>query len=172
MRLVVVESPFAGRHGAACRCLPCWFDVERNKRYARALLRESLLRGEAPIASHLLYTQERVLDDTVGAEREMGIEAGLLWGEKASATVVGSDLGTSRGMKAGIERANLAVRPVLHRTLGDKVPAPIEMPPGFEVSYDCEGVGFQIDSDCFDLSADEAEAFALALLWAAKEARR
>ena len=35
LRLVVLESPYAG-------------DVARNVRYARACLRDSLLRGEAP----------------------------------------------------------------------------------------------------------------------------
>lgn len=65
MRLVVLESPYAG-------------DVERNVRYARAAVRDCLDRGEAPIASHLLYTQPGVLDDLVPAERAMGIEAGLL----------------------------------------------------------------------------------------------
>lgn len=57
MRLVIIESPFAG-------------DVEKNTRYARACVRDSLLRGEAPIASHLLYTQGGILNDDVPAERQ------------------------------------------------------------------------------------------------------
>jgi hypothetical protein len=64
MRRVILESPFAG-------------DVERNVRYARACVRDSLLRGEAPIASHLLYTQPGVLNDDIEAERQHGIDAGL-----------------------------------------------------------------------------------------------
>ena len=64
MRLVILESPYAG-------------DVEANVAYARACLLDSLRRGEAPIASHLLYTQ--VLDDTVPEERALGIGAGLAW---------------------------------------------------------------------------------------------
>jgi hypothetical protein len=104
MKLVIVESPYAG-------------DVEKNVRYARAALRDCLLRGEAPFASHLLYTQEGVLDDNVPNERKHGIDAGLEWGDLADATVVYTDLGTSRGMKHGIERAQHVNRPIEYRTL-------------------------------------------------------
>ena len=58
MRRVMLESrPYNG-------------DTDRNVRYARACVRDSLLRGEAPIASHLLYTQPGVLRDNVAGERE------------------------------------------------------------------------------------------------------
>lgn len=40
---------------------------------------DALDRGEAPYASHLLYTQ--MLDDTIPAERELGIKAGFAWGD-------------------------------------------------------------------------------------------
>ena len=104
MRKVVVESPFAG-------------DVERNLTYARACLHDCLLRGEAPIASHLLYTQPGVLDDNKQEERKLGIEAGLVWGALADATVVYVDYGFSGGMKFGIERAEKEGRPVEYRRL-------------------------------------------------------
>lgn len=104
MRLVILESPYAG-------------DVEENVRYARMCLRDSLLRGEAPIASHLLYTQPGVLNDLDRAERQMGIEAGLAWGAWAQATVVYRDRGISLGMELGITAANLAGRPVEMRTI-------------------------------------------------------
>lgn len=105
MRLVIVESPYAG-------------DVETNLDYARACLRDCLLRGEAPFASHLLYTQNGVLDDRLPAERNLGIVAGLLWGSKAAATIVYQDLGISNGMRWGIADAEAAGRPVEYRTLG------------------------------------------------------
>lgn len=104
MRLVIIESPFAG-------------DTERNLAYLRAAMRDCLLRGEAPYASHALYTQPGVLDDEIPDERTLGIEAGLRWGEKASATVVYFDLGISRGMKQGIERARLEGRTIEYRSL-------------------------------------------------------
>lgn len=103
-RLVVIESPFAG-------------DVERNLRYLRAALRDCLLRGEAPFASHALYTQPGVLDDGVPAERGLGIEAGLDWGVCAAATVVYRDLRITLGMEYGIARAHSEGRAVEYRSL-------------------------------------------------------
>ena len=103
MRLVIVESPFAG-------------EVEANIAFARACMLDCLRRGEAPFASHMLYPQ--VLDDLDPEERRQGIEAGLAWGEQAEATVVYTDRGTSAGMELGIERARKVGRPVEFRTLG------------------------------------------------------
>src|SRR5215472_11519852 len=91
-RRVVLESPYGG-------------DVERNKRYARACVRDCLQRGESAIASHLLYTQEGILDDAVPAERMLGIRAGWAWMPVADAVVVYTDLGTSDGMREGIRTA-------------------------------------------------------------------
>ena len=103
---VILESPYAG-------------DVEANVAYARRALRDCLLRGEAPIASHLLYTQPGVLDDLIPGERALGIEAGLAWGALAEKTVAYIDRGTSRGMQYGIDRANSEGRPVEYRTIGE-----------------------------------------------------
>lgn len=105
MRLVIIESPFAG-------------DVERNLRYVRACMRDCLMRGEAPFASHALYTQPGVLDDNDRAQRALGIEAGLVWGREAWATVVYDDLGITPGMQQGIERAKDEKRTVETRHLG------------------------------------------------------
>jgi hypothetical protein len=104
MRLVIVESPYAG-------------DVAANETYARRCVRDSLLRGEAPIASHLLYTQPGVLRDEVPAERQHGIDAGLAWRRVAEASVVYTDRGISRGMEYGIAAAREAGMPVEFRTL-------------------------------------------------------
>jgi hypothetical protein len=107
VRLVIVESPYAG-------------DVKANEEYARAALADCFRRGEAPFASHLLYTQPGVLDDTIMEERALGIEAGLAWGKHAEATVVYTDRGISRGMSYGIEAALAAGRPIEYRKLGDR----------------------------------------------------
>lgn len=104
MRLVIVESPYAG-------------DVEKNVEYARRCVRDSLLRGEAPIASHLLYTQPGILDDDIPDERQHGIDAGLAWRAVAHASVVYVDLGISRGMEYGIAAAKAAGIPVEFRRL-------------------------------------------------------
>lgn len=103
-RRVILESPYAG-------------DIEANTTYARRAVRDSLSRGEAPIASHLLYTQPGVLRDDVPEERQWGIDAGLAWKEVAEATVVYVDLGISQGMKYGIESATTAGLPVEFRSL-------------------------------------------------------
>ena len=103
--LVILESPYAG-------------DVERNVTYARRALRDSLARGEAPIASHLLYIQPGVLDDTISAERALGINAGLAWREVVQATVVYADYGISTGMRYGIEKARATGLPVIYRNIG------------------------------------------------------
>ena len=70
MKRVIIESPYAG-------------NIKRNLEYARACVKDSLLRGEAPIASHLLYTQEGILNDSISEERRLGIDAGLAWMEVA-----------------------------------------------------------------------------------------
>lgn len=102
MRLVILESPFAG-------------DIEANIQYGRECLRDALMRGDAPIASHLLYTQPGVLDDGIPAERQHGIDAGLAWRAVAHASVVYADLGVSAGMEYGIAAARKAGIPVEFR---------------------------------------------------------
>ena len=89
MRKVVIESPYAG-------------DVQRNTEYARLCLKDSLSRGESPIASHLLLTQ--VLDDTIPEERELGISAGLHWTDVADAHIFYVDYGLSSGMMQALNK--------------------------------------------------------------------
>ena len=102
-RFVILESPFAG-------------DVVRNKAYALACMRDSLLNhNEAPFMSHILYTE--ALDDMVPEERTIGIDAGLEIGTRAEATIVYIDLGISPGMKLGIEHAREHGRHIEYRNL-------------------------------------------------------
>lgn len=105
MKLVVIESPFAG-------------DTERHITYARRAMRDSCMRGEAPLASHLLYTQEGVLNDNLRAERAHGIEAGLAWAKHAQAAVVYQDYGTTPGMAQAIERHRAEGRELIFRMIG------------------------------------------------------
>jgi hypothetical protein len=104
MRRVILESPFAG-------------DVVNNIDYARRCVRDSLMRGAAPLASHLLYTQPGILRDDDPAERRRGISAGLAWLSGAEATVVYTDLGISTGMEYGIATARAAGLPIEMRKL-------------------------------------------------------
>lgn len=104
MKRVIIESPYAG-------------DVEANVEYARRCVRDSLSRGEAPIASHLLYTQPGILDDLKPEERRWGIDAGLAWKAVAQASVVYTDRGITKGMEYGMAAATSAGIPVELRTL-------------------------------------------------------
>src|SRR5258708_16249838 len=104
MGVVVLGWAFAG-------------DIEENVRYARLCVRDSLQRGESPIASHLLYTQPGILDDLKPDERQWGIDAGLAWRAVAQASVVYTDRGISKGMEYGMAAASAAGLPVELRTL-------------------------------------------------------
>lgn len=101
---VVIESPYAG-------------DSERNIAYAKACLHDSLKRGEAPIASHLLYTQPGVLDDALSHERQLGMEAGWSWIRASNTVAVYCDYGISDGMLRGIKIAELLGVPIDYRLL-------------------------------------------------------
>ena len=101
---VIIESPYAG-------------NIERNVKYARAAMRDSLNRGEAPFASHLIYMQPGILDDDNHDERQQGIDAGIAWGHVAALVAVYQDLGVSKGMRYGIEKHQEAGRPVVSRTI-------------------------------------------------------
>jgi len=101
---VILESPYAG-------------DIENNVKYARQCVKDCLLRGEAPIASHLLYTQEGILDDNIPNERMLGINAGLVWKEVAEKHVFYCDHGVSEGMEYAFEQAKKNKIPYEFRTI-------------------------------------------------------
>lgn len=88
-KLVIVESPYTG-------------NVEFNVNYARRCIMDCLHRGEAAIASHLLYTQQGILRDDKASERKMGIEAGIAWKQVAEYSAFYTDLGWSHGMLTGL----------------------------------------------------------------------
>ena len=96
MLLVVIESPW----GATDKAIQ-----KRNKTYAISAMLDSLHRGEAPYASHLLFTHPGLLDDDDEDERNLGLRAGWAWGEKGDFVAVYADFGISLGMRFGIEYA-------------------------------------------------------------------
>ncbi len=107
---VQLESPF----GAQTR-----EQIATNVQYAFLAMHDSLVNhGEAPFASHLLYTL--ALDDTLADERALGIERGLELGSDADLTAVYLDLGISRGMEYGIKAAEKLGREVTYRHLFDE----------------------------------------------------
>lgn len=115
-KFVDIETPYASK---AKEPKVNREELLRNLRYARACVRDSLLMGEIPFASHLFFTQPGILDDNVAKEREMGINAGkdLIEALPEIVTVVYDDLGISPGMKYGIERALKNGRKVEYRCL-------------------------------------------------------
>lgn len=106
----------------------CWSAIRlRNTYYARAAILDCLLRGEAPYASHLLYTQ--VLDDD-DEERRRGMEAGielshLLLLDEDAQHVFYDELGISGGMKAAAAKLYPGDAPPRYdlRQLGEKARA-------------------------------------------------
>lgn len=94
-------------------------NTQENLRYLRACMHDCLKRGEAPFASHALYTQPGVLDDNDPDERALGINAGFWWRHAADLTVVYTDRGVSYGMQQGIDHAESIRCPIEQRTLPD-----------------------------------------------------
>ncbi len=92
MKKVIIESPYAG-------------NIESNIKYARKCVKDCLNRGEAPICSHLLYTQSGILDDDITEERSLGINAGLAWANVADLHVFYLDYGMSKGMYYAMDAA-------------------------------------------------------------------
>ena len=116
MRLVIIESPYSAHFPDGS-----WDQAtaDRNLQYAREAMADCFKRGEAPFASHLLYTQPGVLNDRIKEERQQGMEAGFKWGQVSDATVVYIDLGMSNGMTEGMKVARLRNRPVEIRRLAN-----------------------------------------------------
>ena len=105
MNLVILESPLRGNY-------------ELNRRYARACMLDSIQRGEAPLASHLLYDQPGILDDTLKQDRTIGMRLGFAWADRADYVVVYTDLGMSPGMLEGIEKHRRTGKCIILRSIG------------------------------------------------------
>lgn len=96
MKLVQLESPYAADTPEKRSILDA---------YAREAMRDCLLRGEAPYAPHMLYTQPGVLRDDEPKERALGMNAGFAFLDRVDHAVAYIDYGISAGMKESIARA-------------------------------------------------------------------
>lgn len=105
--LVVIESPFAA---------PTRPERTANKAYVRRALYDSITRGEAPFAGHLLYPQ--VLDDLIPEDRALGIALHIEFLFRCNLVAVYSDLGISPGMSQAIDVAKRAGKRIEYRELG------------------------------------------------------
>ena len=102
---VAIESPYAG-------------DVAAHETYARRAMKDSITRGEAPIASHLLYTQEGILDDSDPVQRRLGINCGFAWSGQAHLFAFYIDYGFSRGMDDAMLEAVRLKKRIVQREIG------------------------------------------------------
>jgi hypothetical protein len=105
----VLESPYGA---------PTPDGVARNVSYAKRAFADCLRLGDAPIASHLLFTQDGILDDAKPDERKLGMAAGHAWIPVAEAMVVYSDHGISDGMCEAVKIAAEYGVPVEYRKIG------------------------------------------------------
>lgn len=108
--LVIIESPWKASSVS---------EQLRNRNYALKCMKDSISKGEAPYASHLLYTQ--ILKEENMEERNLSIDLGLQWGEKATKTVVYQDLGITSGMNYGIRNAIRLGREVEYRNIPNAI---------------------------------------------------
>lgn len=102
MRRIFIASPLAPRGGNT------FID---NLKLAEVLCRDAILDGVAPFAPHLLYP--RFLEDTVEAERELGMKAGRRFLATCDELWAYNRLGISSGMQAEIEFAKLIEIPII-----------------------------------------------------------
>lgn len=108
MKLVILESPYKAANGRS---------VAENIQYARQAVHHSLLNSEAPLASHILYTQPDVLCDYIDSERELGISAGHAWIKKAELMACYVDFGISPGMEIAMREAEIYGLPIEFRKI-------------------------------------------------------
>lgn len=106
MRRVIIESPFGSDDPQTLR---------ENIAYARACANDCVQRGEVPFASHLFFPQ--FMDDKDPAQRQMGIEMGYDFWEKADLVIFYMDKGLSPGMQAALGKAFFENKPYEKRTL-------------------------------------------------------
>jgi hypothetical protein len=85
---------------------------------------DSIRRGEAPFASHLLYPQ--VLGEDNELERHLGINCGYEWGRAAALIAFYTDRGWSDGMMQALDHWIAADKPYEFRALSKepKLPPP------------------------------------------------
>ena len=107
-RLVLLELPYESKTKE---------ELEKYIEYAESCIDDCFERGESPFNYHLFHPPEIILRNNESKERKLRIEADLAWMELADAIVVYTDLGITKGMKRGIERAKEIDKIIEHRQL-------------------------------------------------------
>lgn len=88
----------------------------RMVRYALRATRDSLNKGEAPLASHLFFSE--VLNIRNPIERDIGLQSQLNWMKACDVVVVYLDFGITPAMQVAINNAILRHRKIEYRTIG------------------------------------------------------
>lgn len=107
--IVVIESPYLGKTDE---------EVFRNRVYAGRAMRDSIIRGETPLASHVLYAASGALDDNNPDERDLGIRTGYKLWRVADRIVFYLDYGMSPGMEKAMKRAESKGEKIVKRYIG------------------------------------------------------
>jgi len=109
LQCVLLETPSSGNENSTI-----------YEKYAKACLRDSLLRNEAPFSAYLLYKQPGIISEDSSIEKTRSIEAELSWSKVCSKVVVYNDYGISYDMKKNIENALKEKDHIVeYRSLGD-----------------------------------------------------
>lgn len=85
-------------------------------RYAKRAVKDSLNRGEAPLASHIFY-YEFFNNNLIQTERDMGFISQVSWIQNADLIVVYIDFGITQAMKAALDVAKLKNKRIEYRTI-------------------------------------------------------
>lgn len=114
MRLVLIESPYRGQTMEEHRM---------NIAYARCAMRDAFMKGDIPIALHLLWTQPGVLSDAYPLERSLGISAAEYIRHRFDATIAYTGRG---GFSAGMTRGMAEAKRVHQLETRDYHPEPLD----------------------------------------------
>ena len=108
MQRVFLETPTSGNR-----------DPEIYERFAKACIRDSILRKEAPLSVFLLYKQPGILFDENPDEKTLGRLAASEWNKICTRIIVYKDLGVTKEMQRTIDDAIKEDCIVEYRTLND-----------------------------------------------------
>lgn len=109
MKLVCIESPWAGLGGGREAAL-----------YLRRCIRDSLKRGELPLASHAVFCIAGGIDDNIPELRARGLSAAMRYILAADLVAVYVDHGISQGMKRALDFANANQKIIQARRIGNE----------------------------------------------------
>lgn len=104
---VIICTPFMAEDPAL---------AEKMKRYGKRATRDSIIKNEAPLASHLFFYS--VLSDKDPIERDIGLQSQLSWLKVADIVAVYVDFGITPAMKVAINNAKLLQKKIEYRTIG------------------------------------------------------